>query len=148
MPPFAAQLEHWKNPRWSYLLVVLPWLVALVLFTGFALADKAIAAREQTTTGTIIAHDPSNHDSYQYGYVVAGRSFRAWQVPHRDTWQIGTQVVVFYDPRNPEVSSLIDFAERSADDAGPIPLLVLGIVGFVAFIFCRRRRNVQALSSN
>ena len=148
MTTFGEQLDHWKNPRWWYAIITVPWLLGLVLLAQQARRYRTIASREQTTFGTITGHDPNNHNSYQYTFSAGGRSFRAWQVPHRNEWHIGEQVVVYYDPMDPAVSSLIDFTERSYDDEGPIPLLLVGIVGVAAFIYYQRRRSSRAISTN
>jgi hypothetical protein len=95
--------------------------------------------------GVIIGHDPGNHDSYQYTYSVAGRTFRAWE-PGRANWHMGQQTTVYYDPLDPSESSLVDFSERSVEDAGPIPVLVLGICGILAYIGWQRYHNAPARS--
>jgi hypothetical protein len=72
---------------------------------------------------------------------------RAWEIPHRDEWKLGERVVVYYDPKEPSTSSLIDFADRADDDIGPMPLLFAGIVGFIGFIFYQRRRYARTKSA-
>ena len=53
---------------------------------------------------------------------------------------------MYYDPTDPGVSSLVEFAQRNDDEAGPIPALALGIVGILAYIFWRRYRVRRAAS--
>ena len=130
----------WRNPPWWYATLALPWLAGLALLVSQVHSDRAIAARERTTQGTITAHDPGNHDSYEYTYGVGDRTFRAWQIPSDDVWRLGQQVVVYYDPTDPAVSSLVEFTERSDRNAGPVPALLLGISGIFAFIYFQRRR--------
>lgn len=142
----AQRPSRWENPPWSHALVVLPFLVGLVLIAGEVRRDRAIAARERTTHGTIVSNDPGNHNSYEYAYTVGGRTYRAWQIPYRIQWRIGEQVVVYYDSANPAVSSLTTFAERSDFEARPIPALLIGIVLVLGYIAWRRYRAWRVAS--
>ncbi|HET7584035.1 MAG TPA: DUF3592 domain-containing protein, partial [Gemmatimonadaceae bacterium] len=110
-----------------------------------ALIDRAIAARQHTTVGTITGHEPSYHDRYFYTYAVSGQTFRHWQIPHRVTWHLGQKVVVYYDPQDHATSSLTDFSERSADATGPISLLLVLTVGLIGYILYEARHQARAM---
>ena len=144
---FGQRFARWGNPPWWYAFVTLPWAIGVALCAVEARQDSIHAARQQTTLGVITAHDPSNHNSYQYTYAIGGRTFRAWQIPQDVEWRMGEQVVVYYDAREPGESSLIEFAERSEDDAGPIPLALLGIGGVIAYIAWQRYHNARPRSA-
>ena len=144
MTTLAQRAAGWQNPPWWYAFVALPWILMLAWTATEVRRDRAIASREQTAQGTITGHDPGNHDSYEYTYVVGGRTYRAWEIPYRIEWRMGEQVVVYYDPRDPAVSSLVEFAERGDQEAGPVPVLLLGVAGVVAFIYFQRRRARRA----
>ena len=146
MTSFTQRLSSWDNPPWWYALVALPWLVGLALMAIDAHGDSKIASRERTAQGTVTAHDPANHDSYEYRYTVDGRSYSAWQMPYRVDWHVGQQVVVYYDPTNPGVSSLVEFAQLSEDARAPIPMAMLGIGGVLGFICYRRLRAGRIMS--
>ena len=139
----AQRPGSWLNPPWWFALVTLPWLIGVALLASEVRDASAIATREQTTKGVITAHDPGNHDSYQYSYSVGGRTFHSWQIPYRVAWRLGEQVVVFYDPLEPTVSSLVEFGDRNDEDIGTIQLLLLGIIGILSYIGYRRFRNLR-----
>ena len=147
MTAFGRHFASWINPPWWYAFVTLPWLIGLALLGVHAHQDSVRASREQTTAGVITAHDPGNHNSYQYPYSVGGRAFRAWEIAPPVDWSMGEQVVVYYDPREPGESSLVDFGERSWADAGPIPFLLVGIGGVLASIGWPRHHNAPPRST-
>ena len=130
----------WVNPPWWYALVTLPWLIGVALDASQARRHRGIASREQTTIGAITAHNPSNHDSYQYTYSVGSRTIRGWQIPYRVEWRMGEQVIVYYDPTEPAVSSLVEFRDLSDEDIRSVPITVFGIIGILAYISYRRYR--------
>jgi hypothetical protein len=61
------------------------------------------------------------------------------ETPQKSEPQIGQQVLVFYDPADPNTNALTDFAELGTRSLDPAPLLLFGI-GAVAFLIVRRRR--------
>lgn len=137
----AASFRLWRNPPWGSLLITLPWLLGLVFLIHESRVDRAIAARQQTTQGTITVHEPSNHNRYGYRFTVKGRAYTGWESPRSTELEIGKVVTVYYDPANPNKNALTDFNDLSADSLGPVPLMVLGICGVTIFIILRRRRN-------
>ena len=117
----------------------MPWVLALVFSLYRWNVYSKIATREQTTTGVITAHDPPNHNRYGYRFVVDGKPYSGWEIPHYlEERAIGQEVVVYYDPLDPTESALTDFDELSTTSLGPIPLFLVG-GGVAVFIFVRRR---------
>ena len=102
-------------------------------------ACRAIAARQQSTPGTITAHEPSNHDRYGYVYSLDGKAYHGWEIPQRTEYKIGEQVTVYYDPTDPTRGSLAGFEELSLREFGPVPFLLLG-TAVIVFIFYKRRK--------
>jgi len=105
--------------------------------------NRAIAEKQKTVVGTIIAHEPANHNRYGYTFVLGGKSHTGWETPRKENPRIGQRVLVYYDPSNPAKNALTDFNELAARSLGPVPLLLFGI-GAVAFVILFRRRTNPA----
>jgi hypothetical protein len=134
----------WSHPSWWNLLVVLPWVLGLAFLIQEARTESQIAGRQQTTSGMVTAHEPSNHNRYGYRFQVNGKTYDGWQSPGNDELAIGKQVIVFYDPQNPTRSALTDFHDLSISSLGPVPMLLFGIGGVALFILNKRRRIKRA----
>lgn len=119
---------------------MLPWGIGLVLCVYEWCADRVIATREQTTQGVITAHEPSNHNRYGYVFSVNGKQFTGWESPTRDELEVGKQVVVYYDPLDPEKNALTEFRDLGMSRAGPVPTLLIGIGAVAWYIRIRRKR--------
>ena len=134
--------RRWYSSRWSVLIFATVWTIVVVTFFVYPwYKDRAVARRQQTASGTIVAHEPSNHDRYGYTFSVNQKSYRGWQVPHDDDqFTVGQVVTVHYDPRDPNNRALEDFSELGDRDLGPVPLLIVAIP-FVALIEFLRRRG-------
>jgi len=101
------------------------------------------AARERTTAGVLTAHEPQNHNRYEFSYMVAGQSLRAWDVGTVNCDQgvlaVGNTVTVYYDPRHPDDAHLCSFAGTLKDERDILVLLcVFG--GFLALVGKSRAR--------
>jgi len=101
--------------------------------------DRAIAQRQQTTWGTIFAHEPHNHNRYGYTFSVNGIFYSGWYSPENDEPTVGQRVTVYYDPVDPNTSALEDFGELAFRVLGPVPLEIGGS-GVIALIIVVRRR--------
>jgi hypothetical protein len=143
---FEQRLQRWKNPSWWNLLICFPWAVGVAFGIYTYTVDRAIAVREMTVTGVITTHDPPNHDRYGYSFVVLGKSYFGWQIPDRSELVIGQPVVVYYDPLNPEKSSLVDFEELSFSGFGLSSFALVGIGTVTTIIFVLRRHHQTSLS--
>jgi hypothetical protein len=133
--------RRWANPSWWNLLVVLPWTLGMVLFIHDWKVDKQIAGREQTTQGVIITHEPANHNRYGYMFSVNGKTFNGWESPKKEELAIGKQVVVYFDPRDPNKNALTDFGELGLSSLDPLPFMLFGIGLLVWYIVSQRRRH-------
>lgn len=131
----------WNHPSWWNLLVALPWVFGLAFLIQESRTERQIAGRQQTTSGIVTTHDPSNHNRYGYKFEVNGKTYTGWQSPGNDELAIGKQVIVFYDPQNPSRSALTDFHDLSISSLGPVPMLLFGVGGVAVFILYRRRRS-------
>jgi Protein of unknown function (DUF3592) len=133
--------RRWANPSWWNLLVFLPWTLGAILSIHAWNVERAIASREQTTQGVITSHEPANHNRYGYVFSVNGNTFNGWESPKKEELEIGKQVVVYYDPKNPQQNALTDFGELSINSLGPLPLVFFAIGGVAWYISSRRRQN-------
>jgi hypothetical protein len=137
---FGARLEQtWGNPSWWNLLIVLPWVLGMVVMLYGFRTDEVTASRERTTTGLIVSHDPPNHDRFGYQFEVKGRRYSGWAIPSTHEYQIGEQVLVYYDPLDPSTSALDDFADSGYRVLGPVSFCLFGTCGVALYIFLRRR---------
>jgi Protein of unknown function (DUF3592) len=137
----ARSSRSWNHPKWWNLLVVLPWLLGLAFLIQESRTESRIAARQQTTSGIVTAHEPANHNRYGYKFEVNDKTYTGWQSPGNAELSIGKQVIVFYDPQNPSRSALTDFHDLSRSSLGPVPMLLFGIGAITLFILSRRRPN-------
>lgn len=135
----------WANPTWWNLFVVLPWAIGTIFCIHEWQVDRDIAAREQTTQGVITAHQPANHNRYGYVFSVGGKSFTGWETPGKDGREIGKQVLVYYDPLNPNKNELIEFRDLGTNILGPVPTMLFGI-GAVAWYIRAQRRKGKIIS--
>jgi Protein of unknown function (DUF3592) len=130
--------RDWHRPGWRILIIAAP-LIGTIFFSYGWYADRVVARRQQTTSGTISAHEPANHDRYGYTFNVNQKTYNGWQIPYDDVhFTIGQVVTVYYDPLDPHNSELVSFDESSWSAFGPVPFIV-GILLVAVFIFVRRR---------
>ena len=121
------------------LIIAAPFMIGLAFCINEWYADQVVARREQTTSGTIIAHEPANHGRYGYTFNVNEKTYTGWQSPYDSvTFTIGHVVTVHYDPLNPNDNALVDYTELSWTAFGPVPFIA-GILFVAALIFLRRR---------
>ena len=138
----------WHRPIWRLLIIAAPLIIAVTFFTYGWYVDRVVARREQTTSGTIVAHEPANHDRYGYTFSVNNQTYSGWQIPRDgDQFAIGQVVTVHYDPLNPNNSALVDFHELSYRAFAPVPLLVAVILYLALLMFERRRVARRSTSS-
>src|SRR5688572_14869267 len=143
-----STLRSGHHPLWRMLIIAAPLIIGVAFFTYCWYADRVVARREQTTSGTIVAHEPANHDRYGYTFSVNNQTYSSWQVPHDgDQFAIGQVVTVHYDPLNPNNSALVDFDELSSRASAQVPLLVAVILFLALFMFERRRVARRSTSS-
>jgi len=101
----------------KYLLIVAVWLA----LTGFSavvgfliinpMQDFDLSRRGVKTRGVVTILEPKNHEIVRYRYAVSGRDYEGSGHGGRgnaafSNMTIGQDVIVFYDPTKPEISTL------------------------------------------
>jgi uncharacterized protein DUF3592 len=137
--------RHSHSPHWSILIFAVVWTAVAVTFWVYPwYKDRAVAARQQLASGTIVAHEPSNHDRYGYTFSVNQKTYSGWQVPYNDvTFTVGQVVTVHYDPLDPNNNALVDLTEFDGVE-GPVLLLFAAIPFVVLIEFLRRRAKPKS----
>lgn len=131
--------QSWSDTWYWDLLKVTPWVLGLAFLLQDWSTDRQVATRQQTTSGIVIAHQPTNHDRYGYKFQVNGRTYTGWQSPMKgNELAIGKQVTVFYDPQDPWKNSLTDFHDVSTAQLGPAGILTIMIGAAAIIIFLTR----------
>ena len=133
------RLAQSANPTWWNLAVVVPWTLGLVLCIHGWQKDRAIASREKKAPAIVTAHEPKNHNRYGYTFPADGYLYTGWDTPRSVVPQIGQEISIYYDPRDPATNSMADFSQNSLDSFGPVPLVLFGIGGVTLFVFWKRR---------
>jgi hypothetical protein len=135
--------RHWHNLLSSILIFAVLLTLALMFFVYPWYKDRSVAARQQTASATIVAHEPANHNRYGYTFNVNQKTFSGWLVPHdSDQFAVGQLVTIHYDPLDPNNSGLVDFNELADGDLAPV-LPLAAIIAFVALIEFLRRRGTS-----
>jgi hypothetical protein len=138
--------RRWVNPSWWNLLVLLPWTLGAILLIHDWKVDREIASREQTTHGVVTSHEPSNHNRYGYVFSANGNTFNGWETPKKEELEIGKQVVVYYDPKNPSKNALTDFGELSMDGFVLLPFMLF-VIGLFVWSIGNRRKQYRMKSN-
>lgn len=120
--------------------MVVPWSIGLIWLLYSGISEQGVAKRQRMTQGFITAHEPANHNRYGYVFSANGKSYSGWESPGREGLEVGQEVRVYYDPRDPSTNALTDFGDLSVGTFGPIPTLLFGI-GAVAFFISYTRKN-------
>jgi len=131
-----------RLPWWS-LFIVTPWLIGAALGIYGWHRDRMISQRQQTTSGTILTHEPGNHNRYGYNFSLSDKLYSGWYIPQNNEPTIGQQVTVYYDPIDPTTNALDDFGELALRDLGPVPFEILGSVFVFVVIVGIRWQNYK-----
>ena len=101
--------------------------------------DASVASREQSATGTIVSHEPQNHNRYGYRFQVGGTRYTGWETPLKEGPKIGQSVKVYFDPQNPSENSLTEFAVLADTWRGRaiVLLIMCAIFASVVLLFDR-----------
>src|SRR5688500_8071315 len=75
-------LRYWHHPSWWMLMIATPLMIGAASCLYGWYSDRAVALRQQTTPGTIVAHEPANHNRYGYTFNVNDKTYIDWQVPY------------------------------------------------------------------
>jgi hypothetical protein len=113
---------HLPVVRWWRLLliwaVLLP-IAAVALNSMIGLRWKRILELRNSgrlVTGVIVAIEPGNHQSVTYQFHVGSTAYEGKQYMHQ--LSVGTEVPIFYLPRDPRVSSITDPSQLLQEYAG------------------------------
>lgn len=101
----------------KYLILVPIWLILATLsgFIGFRIvnpmADYRLSKDGVMVMGRVTKKEPENHRFITYTYVAGGQTYNGLGNggngnPDFEDISIGQDVVVFYDPGSPQISSL------------------------------------------
>lgn len=138
-------LRDWQRPSWRMLIVAAPFMIGTMFCIYEWQADRVVARRQQTTSGTIVAHQPANHNRYGYTFNLNQKAYSGWQMAYdNQQFSVGQLVTVHYDPLDPTNSALVDYYELSDRALGPTPFLFGATLFVVVFIFLRRRATPQS----
>ena len=132
-------VRQWRRPSWWNLLVLTPWMIGTALSIRDWRVNRDAGLHQRTVKGTIVGHEPRNHNRYSYEFLVHGRTFKGWDSPLDYEPIVGQQVTVYFDSRDPSSNALTDFSQLAIRDLGPVPLTALGTGLLVLFISVRRR---------
>jgi hypothetical protein len=132
-----ADFIRWFFDRkmdWDPLRFTVPLIFGLFLIVPEALKESLAATRQQTSQGIISSYEMSNHNRCRYSFTVNGKIYNGVSsAPTLDT-EAGRRVVVYFDPKNPEVNALEDLSAKSRRDGGFLWMLVAAIGAIVGFV--------------
>ena len=143
---FAPRSSNdWRS--WHSLILTLPFVIALIFTMTEAHKDAAVALREQRADGLITVCEPSNHNQCRYRFGYLGRTLEGMSGSVGDRPSVGQHVTVYFDPQDPDTSSLEDYTSADRRERGFAPICMLGICTIVLVIAVmklrRHRRQVQ-----
>jgi len=137
--------RSWDRPSWWSLWIVLPFVAISFHFCLRMRSDLEVARRQKSTIATITAHDPPNHDRYQYVFTVNGRSYSGWESPdEKRDFHIGEKLAVYYDPLDPSNSALMDFEELAIRAFAPVPMFLATAIAFAVLVIVMRHENTKS----
>jgi hypothetical protein len=115
-------------------LLLLWCLCAAVVGTVLSLVsgvNRALLLRAESsvTIGTVVSAQPHNHASVTVRYLVNDKEYERTSSPYN--WPVGTNVTVYYSPKTPQNSLLVEPAEFISQQ---LPSLVLGTLLVSAFL--------------
>ena len=61
-----------RQGHWANLLITLPWVLGVAFDIYQFNLYGAVAKRQETLTGIVTAHEPSNHNCYRYRFSIDG----------------------------------------------------------------------------
>jgi hypothetical protein len=129
---------RWRS--WWSLTMTFPLVVGLVVGLYDSRRDAAIGARQESTSGQVIAYEPNNHNSYRYTFTAQGRQFSGISESPRVSETVGAPTPIYFDPLDPRKNSLEDFSMRSHRDRGLVPICTFGICVIPAIILYSKLR--------
>jgi hypothetical protein len=75
--------------RLQYLVLVVPALCGAIFSMTSARADRELSLREKAASGTILLHEPRNHNRYGYKFEVSDREYSVGKALSRMSQGLG-----------------------------------------------------------
>ncbi|HEU4432918.1 MAG TPA: DUF3592 domain-containing protein [Pyrinomonadaceae bacterium] len=137
----------------TFRTLVLTVLIYVVLLGAFGLLGVKLlnwskyhhlAESAVRTVGHVTAKEPENHRAIRYSFKLHDLSFHGigragGENPAFDELQVGSEVVIYYDPQNPESSFLGDPREQAADmTTGVLFITLLGSIGSMITLYIKK----------
>ena len=132
----------WKS--WRSLVIVSPFVIGVLVTLPQTIREKRTATRQETTQGTVTSYEKSNHNLCGYTFHVQGKRYTGTSSSPTTDIKIGDQVLVYFDPPDPSVNALEDFAAMSRRDSGFVGILLGSIAIGGAFIAIARFTSTRA----
>ena len=123
-----------KTLFWRSMLLSIPFVSLLTLEVYDGHKEAAVAVREQKAAGVVTGCDPSNHNWCHYKFSVRERTFEGFDGWVGEKPSTGQHVTVFFDPADPDTSSLEDFASEDRRERGIAPLWWAGVMWLVLIV--------------
>jgi len=148
---FIVEKISRRKIKWGGFIVFALAAYGLPIF-GFAskyVGDRKTWRNEATTSGIVVAHDPPNHNQYQFEYAISDHRYYSWHqgTVTCDAGEIGKSVLVYYDPVHPEKADLCSFRGAIQNDLQILGLLSGMLVLTAAFTAAQQRRKERHRSN-
>jgi hypothetical protein len=150
---FIVQKISGRKIKWGGFIVfaLAAYGLPIVGFASKYVGDRKTWRNEATTSGIVVAHDPPNHNQYEFEYAIASQRYYSW---HQGTvtcdageLNIGKTVLVYYDPMHPEKADLCSFRGAIENDLQILGLLSGMLVLTAVFTTVKQRRNNRRRSN-
>lgn len=142
----------WKRrqnlPFWGLLTL---WLVMSLVFAGYnwflVHQDDEVAPREQTVLGSIDRISHGKSDTAHYSFTYAGKEYHDDEMARPG--QTPGDAVVYFDPTDPSISSLVEYRHKSKYDRSIMKGCTYAAIGlatalaFTLFLKWRRKKDAE-----
>lgn len=120
----------------AYLVFLIPVVMAAFFLINSAQDAGEVANREQTTNGTLVAHQAWNHNRWEYRFQVDAHTYTGLDRLRSGTPKVGEPVTIFFDPLDPTTNALTSFKERRISLFGPaVAILLVGVGAALVVLF-------------
>ena len=123
-----------KTLSWRSLVLTIPFVSLLTITVYEGHKEAVVAVREQKAEGVVTGCDPSNHDWCHYKFSFRERTFEGFGGWVGEKPSTGQHVTVFFDPADPDTSSLEDYASEDRRERGIAPLWWAGVLTVIAIV--------------
>ena len=134
-----------KTLSWRSLVFTIPFVALLTITVYDGHKEAVVAVRELKAEGVVTGCDPSNHSWCHYKFPFRERTFEGCGGWVGEKPSTGQHVTVFFDPTDPDTSSLEDYASEDRRERGIAPLCWAGVLMVVLIVvsskFPRRQQG-------